>query len=45
MCCIVGDLIVRKTKQPLRMKVVGQLAALLERIEERKAGNQIKTAA
>ena len=42
-----GHLIVtqEKTKQPLRIKIVGQLAALLERIDARKAGHKVKTAA
>jgi integrase len=42
-----GHLIVtqEKTKQPLRIQIVGQLAALLTRIEERKAGHKVKTAA
>jgi len=42
-----GHLIVtqEKTKQPLRIKVVGQLAELLERIDARKAGHKMKTAA
>jgi len=42
-----GHLIVtqEKTKQPLRIRIVGELAALLERIEARKAGCKIKTAA
>ena len=34
-----------KTKQPLRIKIVGQLAELLERIEAGKAGHKVKTAA
>jgi integrase len=42
-----GHLIVtqEKTKQPLRIQLVGELAALLERIEARKAGHKVKTAA
>jgi integrase len=42
-----GHLIVtqEKTKQPLRIKLVGELAALLERIEKRKAGHKALTAA
>jgi integrase len=34
-----------KTKQPLRIKIVGELAALIKRIEARKAGHKVKTAA
>jgi integrase len=42
-----GHLIVtqEKTKQPLRIQIVGQLEALLLRIDERKAGHKVKTAA
>ncbi|NHZ81858.1 tyrosine-type recombinase/integrase [Massilia sp. CCM 8695] len=42
-----GHLIVtqEKTKQPLRIQIVGELAALLARIEVRKAGCKMKTAA
>ena len=42
-----GHLIVtqEKTKQPLRIKIIGQLATLLNRIETRKAGYKVKTAA
>jgi integrase len=42
-----GHLIVtqEKTKQPLRIKIIGQLATLLDRIEARKAGYKVKTAA
>lgn len=42
-----GHLIVtqEKTKQPLRIKMVGELATLLERIEARKAGHKFVTAA
>ena len=42
-----GHLIVtqEKTKQPLRIKIVGELATLLKRIEARKAGHKVKTAA
>jgi len=41
-----GHLIVtqEKTKQPLRIKIVGELATLLARIEARKAGHKVKTA-
>jgi integrase len=44
---IEGHLIVtqEKTKQPLRIQIVGQLAELLTRIEERKAGYKVRTAA
>ena len=34
-----------KTKQPLRIQIVGELEALLKRIEGRKAGHTVKTAA
>lgn len=42
-----GHLIVtqEKTKQPLRIQIVGELAALLARIEVRKSGCKVKTAA
>lgn len=42
-----GHLIVtqEKTKQPLRIKIVGELATLLARIDARKAGHKVKTAA
>lgn len=42
-----GHLIVtqEKTKQPLRIRIVGELDALLTRIEVRKAGHKMKTAA
>lgn len=42
-----GHLIVtqEKTKQPLRIKLVGELATLLNRIEERKIGYKALTAA
>jgi integrase len=42
-----GHLIVtqEKTKQPLRIKLVGELAALLERIAARKTGHNVVTAA
>jgi integrase len=42
-----GHLIVtqEKTKQPLRIKLVGELATLLKRIEARKAGHNVVTAA
>jgi len=42
-----GHLIVtlEKTKQPLRIKIVGELDALLTRIEARKSGHKVKTAA
>lgn len=42
-----GHLIVtqEKTKQPLRIRLVGELATLLERIEARKAGHNVVTAA
>lgn len=41
-----GHLIVtqEKTKQPLRIKIVSELATLLARIEVRKAGHKVKTA-
>lgn len=44
---IEGHLIVtqEKTKQPLRIQIVGELAALLARIEVRKAACKFKTAA
>jgi integrase len=44
---IEGHLIVtqEKTKQPLRIQIVGQLAELLARIELRKAGCKVRTAA
>lgn len=44
---IEGHLIVtqEKTKQPLRIQIVGELAALIERIKGRKAGCKIQTAA
>ncbi|GGX99033.1 tyrosine-type recombinase/integrase [Massilia dura] len=44
---IEGHLIVtqEKTKQPLRIRIVGELARLVERIQARKAGDTIKTAA
>lgn len=42
-----GHIIVtqEKTKQPLRIQIVGELAKLLNRIQARKAGHKIKTAA
>jgi integrase len=42
-----GHLIVtqEKTKQPLRIQIVGKLAELLTRIEERKASHKVRTAA
>jgi integrase len=42
-----GHLVVtqEKTKQPLRIKIVGKLAALITRINARKAGHEIRTAA
>jgi integrase len=42
-----GHLIVtqEKTKQPLRIKIIGQLAELLDRIEARKTGYKVKAAA
>jgi integrase len=42
-----GHLIVtqEKTKQPLRIKIVGELAALIARINSRKAGHKVRTAA
>lgn len=42
-----GHLIVtqEKTKQPLRIQIVGELAALLERIQNRKEGRKVSTAA
>lgn len=42
-----GHLIVtqEKTKQPLRITIVGELKALLKRVDERKAGHKVKTAA
>lgn len=42
-----GHLIVtqEKTKQPLRIQIVGELAALLARIQVRKASCKVKTAA
>jgi len=42
-----GHLIVtqEKTKQPLRIQIVGELAALLARIKVRKAGHKITTGA
>jgi integrase len=42
-----GHLIVtqEKTKQPLRIKLVGELATLLERIDARKSGYKVVTAA
>jgi integrase len=42
-----GHLIVtqEKTKQPLRIQIVGQLAGLLERINVRKSGHKVKSAA
>jgi integrase len=42
-----GHLIVtqEKTKQPLRITIVGELATLLARIQVRKAGCKVKTAA
>jgi integrase len=42
-----GHLIVtqEKTKQPLRIQIVGELAALLARIEARKSGHKVKSAA
>jgi len=42
-----GHLIVtqEKTKQPLRIKLVGELATLLTRVEGRKAGHKVVTAA
>jgi integrase len=44
---IEGYLIVtqEKTKQPLRIQIVGALAALLQRIDRRKAGHKVHTAA
>lgn len=45
---IIGGYLVvtqEKTKQPLRIKVVGELAALIERIKARKATRSIVTAA
>jgi integrase len=42
-----GHLIVtqEKTKQPLRIRIVGELATLITRINARKAGHKIRTAA
>lgn len=42
-----GHLVItqEKTKQPLRIKIVGELAALIERINARKAGHKVVTAA
>jgi len=45
---VVGDYLVvtqEKTKHPLRIKVVGELEALIERINARKATHSIVTAA
>jgi integrase len=44
---IEGHLIVtqEKTKQPLRIQIIGDLAALLKRIEVRKSGHKVKSAA